>query len=267
MFNWKKDLKDVSIDVILLLEEFHLKYIQNYDLLKEFAIVFQSNPHIEWFVRNKAPELNQWIDDLLHKYKEDKTYSKEELREIELKIIYNLEDWIIYVLSPDDYHNQPFNSWDENELLGITNWGNKIVVDIGSGTGKQAFIVAPYVKYLYCVEPVSNLRKYLKNEAKKLKYNNIYVMDGLIDSIPFEDEFADITMCGHVLGDSLDVEINELERITKKDGMVIACPGNIDKDNEQHKYLTERGYNWKRFLEPGEVIGSGYKRKYWKNKM
>jgi SAM-dependent methyltransferase len=266
MLNWKKDLNEVPIDVVLLFEEFHLKYIKRTNLQKEFALLFKFRPYIEWFVRNKAPELNQWIDKISLDYRNEKINSTDEIRKNELKIISELEDWVIYVLSPDDYNSQPFNNWDINELLNITDWRNKIVVDIGSGTGKQVFTVAPYAKVVYCIEPVSNLRKYLKNESKRKMYKNIHVVDGLIESIPFENEFADIVMCGHVLGDSLKDELNEMERVTKKGGLIIACPGNIDKDNEQHEYLTEKGYNWERFLEPGEVIGSGYKRKYWKKK-
>ena len=266
MFNWKKDLNDVNIDVLLLFEELHFHYITKTNLKKEFAVIFKQKPYIEWFIRKKLPEINYWIDEILLEYGH-LDISTDELRDIELKIIHDLEDWIIYVLSPDDYNNQPFNNWDKNELLNLTEWSNKIVVDIGSGTGSQIFSVAPYARVIYSVEPVTNLRKYLKNKSKELGYNNIYVVDGLILSIPFEDEFADITMCGHVLGDSLQEELIEIERVTKKNGIIIACPGNIDKDNEEHKIFLEKEYYWERFLEPGEVIGSGFKRKYWKRKL
>jgi SAM-dependent methyltransferase len=266
MLNWKHDLNEVPIDVILLFEEFHFRYLEGTNLHKELALIFKSKPYIEWFIRNKVPELSYWVDEISQKYKNETIGSIDEQRNIELKVIHELEDWIIYVLSPDDYNNQPFNNWDKKELLEITDWRNKIVVDIGSGTGKQIFTVAPYVKIIYSVEPVTNLRKFLRNKSREIGYKNIYVIDGFITSIPFENEFADIVMCGHVLGDSLAEELDELERVTKTEGYIIACPGNIDKDNEQHKYLTERGYNWQSFLEPGNVIGSGHKRKYWKKK-
>ncbi len=60
-------------------------------------------------------------------------------------------------------------------------------------------------------------------------------------------------------------ETREMERITKPDGRVILCPGNTDADNETHHLLLRLGYEWARFLEPGEAWGSGYKRKYWKD--
>jgi ubiquinone/menaquinone biosynthesis C-methylase UbiE len=178
-----------------------------------------------------------------------------------------MEDWIIYVTEPDDYHKQSFIAWDEEELTSLTDYTGKTVVDIGSGTGKQAFAVAPYAKTVYCVEPVWNLRRYLKKRAEKENISNIFVVDGIIQSIPFAENFADITISGHVVGEDIICETNEMERITKQSGMIILCPGNIDADNGIHQQLMEIGYNWSVFLEPGEDVGSGYKRKYWKIKV
>lgn len=59
-----------------------------------------------------------------------------------------------------------------------------------------------------------------------------------------------------------ETELNELERITKIGGLIILCPGNIDEDNDIHDFLINTGYEWSRFLEPGD----GYKRKYWRYK-
>ena len=35
---------------------------------------------------------------------------------------------------------------------------------------------------------------------------------------------------------------------------------NNDVDNDRHKYLVDKGFNWSSFMEPGD----GMKRKYWK---
>lgn len=249
---------------MLLFEERQLLYLPENDMDRELALVFRTRPYIMWFVKNKAPELNKWVDDLMTKYKDEPI--PDDMETIEREVICSMEDWVIYVTTPDDYHNQPFVSWDERELTDLTDYSGKTVVDIGSGTGKQAFAVVNLAKYVYCVEPVYNLRKYLRNRAKKEGITNLYVVDGLLEDIPLNDGFADITMCGHVFGDFLETELFELERITKMGGLVILCPGNNDEDNNIHDFLMENGYMWSRFLEPGDVIGSGYKRKYWKYK-
>lgn len=263
MFNWKKDIGEQSIDTMLLFEERQLLYLPEHGMDKELALVFRTRPYIMWFVKNKAPDLNQWVDELVSRYKDEPI--PDDMEAVERKLVCSMEDWVIYVTTPDDYHNQEFVNWDERELTDLTDYTGKTVVDIGSGTGKQAFAVAHLAKYVYCVEPVHNLRKYLRNRAKKEDVTNLYVIDGLLEDIPFNDGFADVAMGGHVFGDFLETELSELERITKKNGLIILCPGNIDEDNEIHEFLINHGFDWSRFLEPGTCIGSGYKRKYWKH--
>jgi hypothetical protein len=51
-----------------------------------------------------------------------------------------------------------------------------------------------------------------------------------------------------------------MERVTKKGGIVIYCPGNNDLDNERHQFLVNKGYKWSEFKTPGK----GMKRKYWR---
>lgn len=264
MLNWKKDIAEQPIETMLLFEKRQLLYLSGYNLRDELAAVFNAKPYIEWFIRNKAPELNEWLDLLKDEFAHMSVPTGNELRNIESKIMCSLEDWVIYVTEPDDYDNQPFVAWDENELTGITDFNGKIVVDIGSGTGKQAFAAAKFAKYVYCVEPVGNLRSYLKEKAKRNSFNNVFVTDGLLEDIPFHDGFTDIATCGHVFGDMPKEQISELERIVKPAGTVILCPGNIDSDNKMHTFLLNRGYSFSSFLEPGEGTGSGWKRKYWK---
>lgn len=184
------------------------------------------------------------------------------MQENNLFILKAIADWLVYILCPENYDNQEFLTWNKIELSSITNFYAKTVLDIGSGTGKLAFIGAEQAKSVFCIEPVGNLRDYIKNKAKLRGIKNIYVVDGLITSIPFPDEFSDITMAGHVFGDEPDIEYEELMRVTKLNGKVILCPGNVDKDNDIHKYLVNKGFKWARFEEPGD----GIKRKYWKNK-
>ncbi len=78
---------------------------------------------------------------------------------------------------------------------------------------------------VYAVEPVANLRLYLREKV--------------ID---------------------LNEELQEMLRITKPGGMVILCPGNDDQNNERHDFLVNNGFEWSTFEEPGVRLV----RKYWK---
>jgi len=135
----------------------------------------------------------------------------------------------------------------------------KTVIDVGSGTGRQAFTVTDQAKVVFAVEPVTNLRDYIRMKAAKSGIGNIFPVDGLITRIPFPDDFADVTMGGHVFGDELQAEWAELIRVTKPGGMIILCPGNNDVENETHRFFVNQGCQWGKFEEPRD----GWKRKYW----
>ena len=265
MFNWKKDILEQPIETMFLFEEHQLRYLAEGELCKDIAVVFKAHPAIEWFVRHKAPSTNEWVDELMAKYADLPVPAAEELREIEKAVIGSMEDWVIFATTPDDYHNQPFNRWDETELTGLTNFTGKTVIDICSGTGKQAFAVAPLCKTIFCVEPVHNLRKYLKEKAHANDLSGkIFAVDGLLEDIPFPDEFADVTICGDALFGRMDRQLAEMTRVTKPGGMIIVCPGNAN--SEHHRFLVSNGFEWSRFHQPGTVIGSGWTSKYWKTK-
>ena len=85
-------------------------------------------------------------------------------------------------------------------------------------------------------------------------------MDGLITDLPFPDGFADITMGGHVFGDTPEASYREMKRVTKPGGMIILCPGTSCRRTEAHEYLVSQGFAWSTFEEPRD----GTKRKYWK---
>lgn len=264
-FNWKKDIREQSVNTIMLLDEWHFYYLANGALNKDFALVLKAYPYIAWYIKNKLPELCQWVNNLAELVENEPLPL--EIDVLVGDVMESMEDWVIYVTSPDDYHKQSFVSWDEQELTNLIDFTGRTVVDIGSGTGKQAFAVAPLAKTVYCVEPVWNLRRYLKHRANYENRENIFVVDGILQKLPFQNEFADVVMSGHVVGDDIPQELAEMERITNIGGMTILIPGNIDADNDIHKQIISLGYSWERFIEPGEDYGSGYKRKYWKTKL
>ncbi|MGC9320899.1 MAG: methyltransferase domain-containing protein [Kosmotogaceae bacterium] len=68
--------------------------------------------------------------------------------------------------------------------------------------------------------------------------------------IPFEKDFADVVISGHVFGDFIEDEFCEMYRVTRNGGDIILFPGNSDSDNEIHEFLIRRGFRW------GEVSGT-----------
>jgi len=253
------DVSHLSFNTILLLEQIQLSWLPGWLPEKELRIALRANPVVEWYFRHKCPQTNDWLDRVMDVDKEA-VYTPAEIRRAEVEILASMTDLIIYAVDPSIYDSLPFLNWDPNELLAITDFTGKIVIDVGAGTGKLTFLAAEKAQVVFAVEPVNNLRNFIKQKTISKSLENVYTVDGLITEIPFPPDFADITMEGHVFGEYLEREYQELSRVTKPGGMIILCPGNNDLDNEVHQFLVSHGFEWSRFEEPG----AGIKRKYWK---
>lgn len=256
--NWL-DVTDIPFQALLLLERAQLNWLPIWGLRQpEWSLALAANPVVAWYLRHKAPELCAWLDQPPPPLPPDP--SPAQVRQAERVILAQLNDLLVYALDPAIYDRQPFLNWDSNELLGLADFRGKRVIDVGSGTGRLAFTVTELARVVYAVEPVGNLRDYLRAKAVRLGCRNFYALDGLITRLPFEDGFADIVMSGHVFGDEPEAEWAELLRVTRPGGMVILCPGNNDVDNAIHGCLVGQGAAWSAFEEPED----GLKRKYWK---
>jgi SAM-dependent methyltransferase len=257
--NWM-DTKDLSFNSLLLLERVQILWLKDLhaEVMPAMATALKANPTVAWYFNHKCPPISPLLANLVALTDPDN--KPETIYAAEQQVLKTINDWLVYVIAPQMYDYQPSLKWDDQELTSLVDFVGKIVLDIGSGTGRLAFLAAQNAFAVYPVEPVANLRLYIKAKANDLGLNNIYPVDGLITDIPFHDNFADITLGGHVFGDNPEEERRELERVTKPGGMVILCPGNNDKDNLAHKVLTTNGYSWSRFEEPED----GWKRKYWK---
>jgi SAM-dependent methyltransferase len=252
------DVSGLSFLTLLLLEQVQLSWFPGWLPEDRLAIALKANPAVEWYLRHKCPQLNDWLDHVMLSART--VADPATVRQAEIDVLASINDLVVYAVDPAVYDAQPFLGWDSKELLGLTNFSGKTVADIGAGTGRLALSVAGMATTVFAVEPVANLRLYLKKKSLEQGLRNVYPVDGLITEIPFPDRFTDITMSGHVFGDFPEAEYKELARVTKPGGMIIFCPGNNDKDNQAHDYLVGQGFNWSRFEEPKD----GWKRKYWK---
>jgi ubiquinone/menaquinone biosynthesis C-methylase UbiE len=115
----------------------------------------------------------------------------------------------------------------------LADFKDKAVLDIGSGTGRLALAAAPLAMYVYASEPTVRFREYLKDKLKRLNIQNVYVIDGTIESLPFPDGSFDIVMSGHVIGDDYEAECREMGRVTKPGGWIVDCPGEDDRPNTE----------------------------------
>lgn len=251
------DHSQLDFNTLLLLERIQISWLPGW--LPEAALgkALTAHPAVAWYLRHKCPPVAAWVDAVLAKA--EPPAGPEDLRQAEMDVLASIDDLAVYVLDPSVYDAQPFLAWDDRELTGLLDFTGLLVLDIGSGTGRLAFTVAPLARAVFAVEPVANLRQYLREKARRLGFENVFPVDGLIEAIPFPPQFCDVVMGGHVFGEYIEQEIAELKRVTRPGGWIVLCPGNGDADNPAHQALLRHGFQWSRFEEPVD----GFKRKYW----
>lgn len=250
---------DLQIEDLCLLESFQIEYLDGWVPEREFASVLWAHPPIDRFLRERRPEVSSFLDATKGRF--GPAVDEGELANAEETVVWTIADLLVYNKCPDLYDRLPFHGWDFAEVTNITPLGDKVVVDVGSGTGRVALEAATMADAVFAVEPVGRLREFIRDKAARRGLDNVCVVEGFCHSIPLPDSFADVVITSHALGWRLEEELREFERVAAPDGHVIHCPGTDKSEVEQHERLIspEWGYEFARYQE-----GDGWKRKYWK---
>lgn len=253
------DVSTIDFNTLLLLEPLHVKYISEGQPTSAMGTALYAYPVVRWYLTQLYSPIEGFIDACLSLAQPNPT--PDELRQAELAVLNTIQDWLVYLLVPEKYDQLEFLRWDDQSLLSMADFNGKVVLDIGSGTGRLAFTAAPFAHVIYAVEPVANLRRYLWQKRKHLRLENVYPIDGTLTQIPFINNFADILMAGFVFGDDFNAEYQEMMRVVKDGGMILLHPGtNSSSESKAHLFLVDHGFEFSTFDAPGD----GLKRKYWK---
>ena len=250
------DVEELPFETLLLLEDLHLSWLPRDWPGNELSVALRAHRSVRDFLRVRSRGDGAWIEALIERAPEA---DAETLRRCEVAVMSRIADWLVYVVRPEAYDAQPFLRWDDGELLRLVDPRGKTIVDVGSGTGRLLEPLIADAATVVAVEPIANLRRYLKAKFSA-HAGKLFVVDGVVTDIPLPDATADVALAGHVYGDEPEREIAELERVTRPGGMVVLCPGTNDVDSEAHRVLVAAGYAWSVFEEPGD----GRKRKYWR---
>ena len=263
-FGWI-DAKQTSFNTLLLMDRWIFRTIarnQSPEFKQKLAISLAGNPTILWYVVNKCPEQADYFTSLVGKAPVD--CSREEIRDCEIYVLDAL-DWAVVYVYPNIMDKLPYiTAWDNECLLSITDFTDKTVLDIGGGTGRLAFAAATVATTVYACEPVDRLREYMREKQKRLKVDNVYVVDGTIEMLPFPKESFDIVVSGHVLGDDYEAEWREIRRVTRPGGYIIDCPGEDDRKKPEglSQEMIKLGFECSHYAS--KTGGDVYR--YWKQK-
>ncbi|UCC17724.1 MAG: class I SAM-dependent methyltransferase [Dehalococcoidales bacterium] len=250
------------VEDLYLLESFQISYLPDYLPEREFAAILWAYPPIKTFLEKKCPDIISFIERVMVEHQPAK--DQQQLEQFNDTVVWTIADLLVYNKCPEEYDRQEFNNWDFTEITSITTLENKVVIDTGAGTGRVTLEAALTARHVYSVEPVTRLRQYIRKKAKEKGLTNVFVLEGFQNSIPLPDEFADVLLTSHALGWQLEEELKEFERVTRKGGFIIHCPGTAEESrNDEHKHQRlvseEWHYEFSQYME-----ADGWKRKYWK---
>ena len=233
----------IQVEDMLLLEDFQVKYLPDRVLEKEFSILLHAYPMVHRFLALKYPPIESFINTIFSNY--TPAENKDIVEKSCQNLLWEIADLIIYNKYPEVYDDQSGLIWEISELSSVTSFSGKTILDAGAGTGRLAFLVAPVADTVYAMEPVGNMRRFVREKAARKNVKNLFVIDGFLDSIPFPDKSLDILMTSNAIGWNLEDELGEIERILKPGGHAIHLfKSDVLVENPFHELLTSSPWNY-----------------------
>lgn len=247
--NWI-DPKDYTFDCMLLMERHQIRWMLGMatpDFRRDMGIALANNPKVAWYFAQRCPERAETVAGLLAQVP---AADDGQAREAEFRILAMFEDFVLFT-TPErmDAQSDYIYSWDKKRLLEMADFRGKIVLDVGSGSGRLAFAAAEQAAFVYASEPVSMLREYLRDKIRRENISNVRVTDGMCQDLPYPDDTFDIVMSGHVVGDYPEEELAELGRVVKPGGWLLDCPGDQPRKTSPSEVLL--GHGWEEMAYEG----------------
>ncbi len=143
-----------QVEDLLLLEDFQVKYFPDRVPEREFSILLRAYPMVHRFLELKYPPIASFNNKILsdHNPVDNKDIVEESCQDM----LWEIADLIIYNKYPEVYDEQSGLIWEISELSSITSLQGKTIVDAGAGTGRLAFLVAPFAETVFALEPVQH---------------------------------------------------------------------------------------------------------------
>ncbi|MEA3462768.1 MAG: class I SAM-dependent methyltransferase [Bacteroidota bacterium] len=241
----------LSWEDLLLLETFQIKYLPDRVAVKEFSTLLHTHPVLHRFLISKYPPIGPFLNGILEENKP--VGDREIIDELCQEALWEIADLIIYNKHPEQFDIQAPIRWKNDEITAITSLEGKVVADVGAGSGRIAFLVAPQAYTVFAVEPVATFRTYMKEKAIKKGVKNLYVLNGTLDSIPLPDQSLDVLITSNAIGWNLTEELNEIQRVVKPRGHAIHLLQADEKDeNSLLETLTSSPWNYTCLREKDE---------------
>ena len=192
-------------------------------------------------------------------------------------------------MSSLDYFNEIAQTWnvirseyfDERlkyKVLSKVNIKDKVVADLGCGTGFLSLALALDASIVFSIDQSVNMLIETKKLMETKKFNNVYPIKSSIDNLALFDESVDVVFINMALHHVKDAKkaIEEMFRIIKKDGTLIISDveehnGEWAKEemfdewlgfsnNQMKEWLKDAGFSWVN-IENTDLKCKGYSSK------
>ena len=196
----------------------HLARLRDHDLVRDrkagVQCYYRSNGNLDKALGDLWQAVSSAVDDALI------TADTERLPAV-LARRARAQGWADTVAGDMERHYSPGRSWESTARSAVRLLDLGDVLDVASGDGVLAELLAPWVRSVTCVDFSKSVIRAAR--ARLEHYDNTSVEQGDMHELPFADEVFDATLLHHGLTytDRPQTVINELARVTAADGRLL----------------------------------------------
>jgi hypothetical protein len=249
-----------EVEDLYLLEWFQIAGLPERAPERELAQVLHANPKLAAFFTARHPSLGEYLARLVT---EHPPVDGDELSAAEQAVLWEIAEWIVYQREPAMYDALSIHDWDVVAATAdVVALDGKVVLDAGAGSGHATLAACERADIVYAMEPVTTLRRFVRERAARLGIQNVFVIDGFLHAIPLPTSSVEVLFTCRAIGWQLPDELREIDRVVGPGGVAIhlaGLPYPADRADPLHQALLADGY-----LEGMYTEGAATQRTYWK---
>lgn len=235
---------DLQVEDLLFLEPFQIEYLPDRVPKDDFAVLLRTHPIIHRYLAAICPPISGFLDEILLDGRI--VTVKKPVDECCLDLLWEIADLIVYSKYPEIYDATVECAWDVEEVFPARFLQEKIVVEAGAGSGKLSIQLARHADTVFAVEPVQAFRRCIREKKKNENLENLFVVDGFLDGLPFPDSSVDVLITSNAIGWNLEDELQEIERVLRPKGYSVHLFRFSESEEVErlHGVLTSTEWNY-----------------------
>lgn len=169
--------------------------------------------------------------------------SPEDLRSTQEAILQRCAWNVGMAKSPATWDALPWSDWDPREIHDRVDVRDRVVLDIGAGTGQATLRCAPYAKRVFALEPVAVLREYIERKLSAHGFHNVTTLNALLELVPLADGSVDAAILTNgSFGWKPDEELREIDRVVRPGGTALMLAPCRPSDSDILDGIRRAGY-------------------------